>query len=212
MYGVKDITEMRKSGHLEEAYEMAQALREADPGEWADMALFWVLRDMVGQLLDTPTDEGRVRAQDLLTQMEGLQRTMKDDKNLGKPAIMKLRRMLSPHASDIAACSELAKSDPITAFDRASNIVGRQGESLDPSLHEELGWIYYRYLRAKGDQLAPREGPAVLWKYPSPKSSSARSSLIGPTNLSSRWSSRAWSKRPILIVGSLTESAASRHT
>ena len=165
MYGVKDITAMRKSGRLEEAYEMAQALREADPGEWADMALFWVLRDMVGQLLDTPTDEGRVRAQDLLTQMEGLQRTMKDDKNLGKPAIMKLRRMLSPHASDIAACSELAKSDPITAFDRASNIVGRQGESLDPSLHEELGWIYYRYLRAKGDQLAPREGPAVLWKY-----------------------------------------------
>lgn len=165
MYGVKDITEMRKSGRLEEAYEMAQALREADPGEWADMALFWVLRDMVWQLLNTPTDEGRVRAQDLLTQMEGLQRTMKDDKNLGKPAIMKLRRMLSPHASDIAACSELAKSDPITAFDRASNIVGRQGESLDPSLHEELGWIYYRYLRAKGDQLAPREGPAVLWKY-----------------------------------------------
>lgn len=165
MYGVKDITAMRKSGRLEEAYEMAQALREADPGEWADMALFWVLRDMVGQLLDTPTDEGRVRAQDLLTQMEGLQRTMKDDKNLGKPAIMKLRRMLSPHASDIAACSELAKSDPITAFDRASNIVGRQGESLEPSLHEELGWIYYRYLREKGDQLAPREGPAVLWKY-----------------------------------------------
>lgn len=165
MYGVKDITEMRKSCRLEEAYEMAQALREADPGEWADMALFWVLRDMVWQLLNTPTDEGRVRAQDLLTQMEGLQRTMKDDKNLGKPAIMKLRRMLSPHASDIAACSELAKSDPITAFDRASNIVGRQGESLDPSLHEELGWIYYRYLRAKGDQLAPREGPAVLWKY-----------------------------------------------
>lgn len=48
MYGVKDITAMRKSGRLEEAYEMAQALREADPGEWADMALFWVLRDMVG--------------------------------------------------------------------------------------------------------------------------------------------------------------------
>ncbi len=165
MYGVKDITAMRKSGRLEEAYEMAQALREADPGEWADMALFWVLRDMVWQLLNTPTDEGRAQAQDLLTQMESLQRTMKDDKDLGKPAIMKLRRMLSPHASDIAACSELAKTDPITAFDRASNIVGRQGESLDPSLHEELGWIYYRYLRAKGDQLAPREGPTVLWKY-----------------------------------------------
>lgn len=165
MYGVKDITEMRKSGRLEEAYEMAQALRVADPGEWADMALFWVLRDMVWQLLNTPTDEGRVRAQDLLTQMESLQRTMKDDKDLGKPAIMKLRRMLSPHASDIAACSELAKTDPITAFDRASNIVGGEGKPLDPSLHEELGWIYYRYLRAKGDQLAPREGPAVLWKY-----------------------------------------------
>ena len=165
MYGVKDITAMRKSGRLEEAYEMAQALREADPGEWADMALFWVLRDMVGQLLNTPTDEGRVRAQDLLTQMESLQRTMKDDKNLGKPAIMKLRRMLSPHASDMAACSELAKTDPITAFDRAITIAGRQGEHLEPSLHEELGWIYYRYLRAKGDQLAPREGPTVLWKY-----------------------------------------------
>lgn len=165
MYGVKDITEMRKSGRLEEAYEMAQALREADPGEWTDMALFWVLRDMVWQLLNTPTDEGRAQAQDLLTQMESLQRTMKDDKDLGKPAIMKLRRMLSPHASDIAACSELAKTDPITAFDRASNIVGGEGKPLDPSLHEELGWIYYRYLRAKGDQLAPREGPAVLWKY-----------------------------------------------
>lgn len=165
MYGVKDITEMRKSGRLEEAYEMAQALREADPGEWADMALFWVLRDMVGQLLNTPTDEGRAQAQELLTQMERLQRTMKDDKDLGKPAIMKLRRMLSPHASDMAACSELAKTDPITAFDRAITIAGRQGEHLEPSLHEELGWIYYRYLRAKGDQLAPREGPTVLWKY-----------------------------------------------
>ena len=165
MYGVKDITAMRKSGRLEEAYEMAQALREADPGEWADMALFWVLRDMVGQLLNTPTDEGRVRAQDLLTQMESLQRTMKDDKNLGKPAIMKLRRMLSPHASDMAACSELAKTDPLTAFARAITIAGPKGEHLEPSLHEELGWIHYRYLRAKGDQLAPREGPTVLWEY-----------------------------------------------
>lgn len=165
MYTIREITEMRKSGHLKKAYEMAKSLQEDNPGEWADMAMFWVLRDMALELLDEKTLEARTRLEDLLSEMERLQSTMMDEKGLGIGAIKKIKSMMTPHASEMAGYSELSQTDPIIAYNRAISLAGEKGQHVDQRLHEALGWIFYRHLKAKSGCLAPREGALLLWNY-----------------------------------------------
>ena len=48
---VKEVTLLRKSGNLKEAYKMAiDDLKEDRNNPWAQMSLFWVLRDICQQL------------------------------------------------------------------------------------------------------------------------------------------------------------------
>lgn len=53
---VKEVTLLRKSGNLKEAYKMAiDDLKEDRNNPWAQMSLFWVLRDNVSNYaIETP--------------------------------------------------------------------------------------------------------------------------------------------------------------
>ena len=42
---VRDVTNLRKEGRLNEALELARHELNEDPNEWTRMSLFWVLRD-----------------------------------------------------------------------------------------------------------------------------------------------------------------------
>ena len=79
---VKEVTLLRKSGNLKEAYKMAiDDLKEDRNNSWAQMSLFWVLRDMCQQLCNRNAID---KAKICLKEMFSLLPTMMDDSGAGE--------------------------------------------------------------------------------------------------------------------------------
>ena len=81
---VKEVTLLRKSGNLKEAYKMAiDDLKEDRNNPWAQMSLFWVLRDICQQLCNRNAID---KAKICLKEMSSLLPTMVDDSGAGERA------------------------------------------------------------------------------------------------------------------------------
>lgn len=139
----KEITLLRKSGKLKEAYEMAiNGLRMNPQDPWIQTSLFWVLRDICQQLCDrNEIDE----ASKFLHEMASLlPRMMMRDEQMDN-VYNRLYKRLQPNANIIQTALVLSKSDPVTAYERVKNYIDHS-DAVDSSLHEDLGWIIYRYI------------------------------------------------------------------
>lgn len=159
---VKEVTLLRKSGNLREAYKMAiDDLKEDRNDSWAQMSLFWVLRDICEQLFRSNAIN---EAKNYLKEMSLLLPTMMDDSGAGERAYNNLYKHLQPNADVISKASELSKNNPSDAYSNVKNFIGISVD-LDSVLHEDLGWIIYRYIKAKISDLSSLEIRMLLRDY-----------------------------------------------
>lgn len=159
---VKEVTLLRKNGNLKEAYKMAiDDLKEDRNNPWAQMSLFWVLRDMCQQLFNrNDIDKAKI----CLKEMSLLLPTMMDDSGAGEKAYTNLYKQLQPNADAISKASELSKNDPSRAYVQAKNYIDSPNK-IDSALHEDLGWIIYRYIKAEVSNLTSLEVRMLLKDY-----------------------------------------------
>lgn len=159
---VKEVTLLRKNGNLKEAYKMAiDDLKEDRNNPWAQMSLFWVLRDMCQQLFNrNDIDKAKI----CLKEMSLLLPTMMDDSGAGEKAYTNLYKQLQPNADAISKVSELSKNDPSRAYVQAKNYIDSPNK-IDSALHEDLGWIIYRYIKAEVSNLTSLEVRMLLKDY-----------------------------------------------
>ena len=159
---VKEVTLLRKSGNLKEAYKMAiDDLKEDRNNPWAQMSLFWVLRDICQQLCNRNAID---KAKICLKEMSSLLPTMVDDSGAGERAYTNLYKRLQPNADAISKASELSKNDPSNAYVQVKNYIDSAND-VDSALHEELGWIIYRYIKVKISNLTSLEIRTLLKDY-----------------------------------------------
>lgn len=160
---ISDVTELRKAGKYNEAYALALRELNEDPNEWTKMSMFWVLRDYTQKVYMA---KGEIQnAISCLNQMKQLLPGMIDDSGAGERAYNALCKHVLPGADFIKKASELSKTDPITAYDSAIKRFGKTGYTLDAGLHEDFGWIIYRYLKKKSESLTSVENRGLLRDY-----------------------------------------------
>lgn len=162
---IKDITALRRQGKLDEAYKLALYIQTHTPGEWADTAMFWVLRDMVMQLLVDYTDKNIEQAHHHLDMMEKLLDNISDPSGVGANAIIKIKRAIHPNYNELMQCIELSRENPSEAYKKSVIISGKQGEKIDAILHEDLGWIMFYYLKALIEKQEINEIRVILRDY-----------------------------------------------
>lgn len=160
---VRDVTNLRKEGRLNEALELARRELNEDPNEWTRMSLFWVLRDFaMNQFVPTNNLE---QARYCLDQMEELLPDMMDDNGAGKRAYQHLYKLILPNANEIKQISDMSKTNPNEAYQRITEKFGTVAQNIDPKLHEDFGWIVYRYMKANSDQLTSIQIRCLLRDY-----------------------------------------------
>jgi len=164
---VKDVTWLRKSGRLDEAYELACQELDEDENMWTRMSMFWVLRDYV-QNVHIPNGD-MVSARLCIYEMKDLLPHMMDDSGAGERAYQSLCRRVMPGAEEIRTLSDLSKSDPVGAYRKAMEKFPSAWVTLGEELHEDFGWMVYRYLKANGGKLSSEQVGVVLQGYMSLK-------------------------------------------
>ena len=160
---IKDVTYLRRVGKLDDAYAMAEKELEAERNEWTCMSMFWVLRDYVQNVY---LPEGNIeKCNTALERMKQLLPVMKDDNLAGQHAYDRLLKQCRPNATEITNACELSKTDPSAAYTAAIAIGGKQGENLDTTLHNDFGWILYRYLKVRMQDLNSVQVRMLLRDY-----------------------------------------------
>lgn len=162
---ITEITALRHQGNLKEAYQLAKELLRQEPGEWANMAMFWVLRDIALQSIASSSTSGIEKAQKCLDSMKSLQPEMVDSFGTGIVAIQKIQKALVPNYDELKILVELSKTEPCQAYDKAICLGGPKAENLDLVLHEDFGWILYRYFKARLNELSSLEVRGLLCDY-----------------------------------------------
>lgn len=97
--------------------------------------------------------------------MSKLSRHMVDDSGMGRLVVRKLWRMACPGFDELQQCAERSKSEPVEAYQQAVAVAGKQGEHIDAPLHEQLGWIICRYLKAHYEVMQPLQVKLTLLNY-----------------------------------------------
>ncbi len=164
---VKDVTELRKSGELDEAYALAKKEITEDQNEWTNMSMFWVVRDMV-KYRYIPSNQTEA-ALEGLRYMKSLLPNMIDDSGAGERAYQALYKAAMPNADKIMSASELSKTDPNQAYNEIISEVGNDASKINEVLHEDLGWIIYRYMKANAETLQSVDIRRLLRDYMSLK-------------------------------------------
>lgn len=160
---VKEVTCLRKSGKLKEALILAQKDLKENPDEWTRMSLFWVLRDCV-QNIFIPNNQIS-EAKPFLKKMASLLPHMMDDNGAGERAYEALYRAILPNSAEIKSLVELSKNQPETAYNTFIQKFGTDGSAIDEGLHEDYGWIIYRYLKGKTESLPSNQVRRLLRDY-----------------------------------------------
>ncbi len=160
---VKEVTALRKEGKLKEAYELARQELKEDPNEWTRMSMFWVARDIVQKRLIP--NKCTTQAVQWLGFMKSLLPKMMDNSGMGQQAYQMLRKQVLPNFDIIKAASELSKTDPIKAYADITAKLGTGGQAIDEGLHNDYGWVIYRYLRANAGAMSSVEIRKLLRDY-----------------------------------------------
>ena len=159
----KEISYLRKEGQLEDAYKMAVSEYNQDPQDnWTMSALFWVLRDLCLKVFIPNKKSSELdKALNLMNQL--LSR-MDDDEGIASRSYEKIIKRIQPEAELISEATELSKSDPVSAYNKVYQYIVESG-TVNQSLHEELGWIIYRYLKSNFSTLDSLESRKNLKLY-----------------------------------------------
>lgn len=157
----KEVTSLRKAGRLQDAYNMAKADLEQEQSEWTYSAMFWVLSDYGKQYIAQGQQD---KAGECLDEMMNLLEVMDDNEGYAERAINNLHRKLIPNWNLVYNMSELAKAGNVEeAFDKLTE--AHKSAPLDAALHEDFGWVIYRYLNNKYELIGSVNARRALAVY-----------------------------------------------
>lgn len=148
---IKEITSLRKSGHLEEAHQAAQNEFALNANNYTAGALFWCLNDMIKQQTG---DE----AEAMFQQMVALYHDYCPNDEYITTAINHLTNKRIPYSHELDTTIERARSS-INIVDDYNEIIGAfLAGKIAPELHDRLGWvIYYALKQTPGDKTDDRK-------------------------------------------------------
>lgn len=137
---IKEITALRKSGHLAEAMAAAETEFAKVANNYTAGTLFWCLNDLLKQQI----------GDDVTTTFERMKALYNDygcDDNYMQKAITSAEKRINPHYYEIKTAVENAKNggDAISSHKQIS-ILYNNGE-LDKQLYEDFGWLTYYALK-----------------------------------------------------------------
>ena len=157
----KEVTALRKAGRLQEAYNMAKADLEKEQSEWTCSAMFWVLSEYGKQYIGQGKKE---KARECLDKMVNLLEGMNDKEGYAERAINNLHRQFIPNWNLVFNMSELAKAgNEEEAFNKLIEV--HKSTPLDAALHEDFGWVIYRYLNKRYEEIGSLNARKALAIY-----------------------------------------------
>lgn len=129
----KEVFELRKQGHVEDAYEAARQLYVTDKSPYASLAMFWTAVDVLRKRVNL----GRIEeAQKICLALERLLPNVPDKEGWVADAFENCRQLLE-------------------------NLEGRKGTQALPSEHTQIGqWgeeVAAKYLYGKGYEIVERD-------------------------------------------------------
>ena len=148
----KEVNELRKSGHLEEALQMANADLENEKNPWTYRALFWVLHDKCKQHMN---DEQKDEATAIVERMKEIMPLMENDQDsLAQQQLGFLEQQLSPVISAIRQADQDSRDEHKVeqAFNAIKNFIDDKTIELNSYQQTTLGWIVYRYAKHELDK------------------------------------------------------------
>ena len=157
----KEVTSLRKAGRLQDAYNMAKADLEQEKSKWTYSAMFWVLSDYGKQYIAQGQQD---KARECLDEMINLLDGMDDNEGYAEKAINYLHRQLIPNWNLVYNMSELAKAGNVEeAFEKLTEV--HKSAPLDAALHEDFGWVIYRYLNKSYEKIGSVNARKALAVY-----------------------------------------------
>ncbi len=144
---MSEIKELRMSGRLDEALEMAKANLERDNGAKSHRDLFWVLYDMCKRCLANGQNQ---EAAELIEQMKDTLSGM--DEGQDSVAVKKLEfleNQLSPLNIAIKQADQDSKDEHKVeqAYNAIKDVIKSDVANLDGYQQTTAGWILYRYAK-----------------------------------------------------------------
>ncbi len=140
----KKVSQLRKSGQLAQAYDMAINDLEQEKNNWTYSALFYVLNDLCKNALDTDDNDSAAK---YLSDMDNILPNLDDAQGIAQKCISSLHNRLVPHIKEIREADKMSKDPTLVknAYGTINDIY--QNGELDGSLHTTFGWIIYRYAK-----------------------------------------------------------------
>lgn len=139
----KEVNSLRKEGRLNDALRLAESDLQVEQSHWTYSALFWVLRDYHNQYIAQQQNQ---EALSVFQRMEAIIGNINDYDGVAKSTLQLLRRQLAPLWEEVNNLSELSKSgQEESAYTQICEL--NRYNNLSPLLHEDFGWIIYRFLK-----------------------------------------------------------------
>lgn len=177
----REVNDLRKSGQLDEALEMANADLEKDNSAWSYRALFWVLHDMCKQCL---ANNQKNQATELVERMKEILPNMEEGQDsVAEKQINFLEQQLSPFTAIIKQADQDSRdnSTVVKAFNNVKDIVCNDEIGLDDFQQRTAGWILYRYAKHELERKATynvRHALSLYLKLKVEKPSPLHSSIL----------------------------------
>jgi hypothetical protein len=123
--------------------------------------MFWVLSDYGKQYIAQGQQD---KARECLDEMINLLDGMDDNEGYAEKAINYLHRQLIPNWNLVYNMSELAKAGNVEeAFEKLTEV--HKSAPLDAALHEDFGWVIYRYLNNRYEEIGSVNARRALAVY-----------------------------------------------
>lgn len=154
---IKEITNLRKSGHLQEALEAANIEFSKNSNKYTAGALFWCLYDLLKQQSDSD-------AQETLERMKALYNDFcKGDEYMQK-SLDSAEIQLIPHHQEVKNAYEEAKNggDAFALYQQVAS--WHDDGTLDNRLYNTFGWLIYHALK-QTDLKDATKRKQLLFKY-----------------------------------------------
>ncbi len=139
----KEVNNLRKAGRLDDALRLAESDLRGEQSHWTYSALFWVLRDYCNQYIA----QNQIQyAQNVIQRMESVIDFISDYDGVAHCTLQSLKRHTTPSWSEVNKLVELSKNgQEELAYTQICEL--NRNNKLSPLLHDDFGWIIYRYLK-----------------------------------------------------------------
>ena len=157
----REVNNLRKAGRLDEALRLAKTDLQSEQSHWTYSALFWVLRDFCNLYI---TNNQIQDALNVIQQMEAMVDFISDNDGVAHNTLQSLRRHTAPLSREVNDLVELSKNgQEESAYAQIYEL--NRNNTISPFLHEDFGWIIYRYLKKCYDSCGSLTARRALHTY-----------------------------------------------